>query len=609
MFYSEYVLAKKGALGKVWLAAHWQKKLTRNQMARSNIVEACNSIIKPPAPMALRTSGHLLLGVVRIHDGKQKSLMHDCSDALVKIKLAFRPGTVDMPASKSTASAASITMQETFADDFEGDFDPMSVDGFGDDAQANLNIGTAEEITLAEDNLDTIDATAPEMSGFGEDALENLGSGELEAPPFLDADDRPEEIEMGRERDADASFAPMELDESNTFGSEGGAAALKDAGLDTTLTNAADISEIPQDDISGMGTDISGMDANMSGFGDDFGFGNVSDVAADQSVHSVGNLSAAAEEEPPVAAEEQGPTPFGDLTLDTVEEEPKVAARPIKKKRKIMVDSALEIPSAVMRKGLEPHGPDDITRQPYRKVRGPFEYDRLPFSDAMHKWRLEDNSAEALLQRPSIKGLPPVLAKLFTRHFVTKPRPGPVEDGEMFVDQQDVEVGRRESGAVAAADDFPLDDYDAVHPEEQRPEDPSMYDPEPIADDSLLGDVSSLDQTSNSIAANSTMDQSSSVFDLGLADDHDQPLADADELDDAHITKRTQQMMANLRAGFKDADELSYQGITEGRPRRTAAAVFFELLVLKTKDYVDVEQPEPYADITIRPTELLLADA
>lgn len=46
MFYSEFVLAKKGALGKVWLAAHWEKKLTRTQMSKSNITEACASIIK-----------------------------------------------------------------------------------------------------------------------------------------------------------------------------------------------------------------------------------------------------------------------------------------------------------------------------------------------------------------------------------------------------------------------------------------------------------------------------------------------------------------------------------------------------------------------------------
>jgi cohesin complex subunit SCC1 len=87
MFYSEYVLAKKGPLGKVWLAAHWNKKLTRAMIAKSDVIEACQSIMKPPAPLALRTSGHLLLGVVRIHDSKQKSLMNDCSEALIKIKV------------------------------------------------------------------------------------------------------------------------------------------------------------------------------------------------------------------------------------------------------------------------------------------------------------------------------------------------------------------------------------------------------------------------------------------------------------------------------------------------------------------------------------------
>jgi hypothetical protein len=63
-----------------------------------------------------------------VHASLRSGLMHDCSDALIKIKLAFRSGTVDMPASKSMASEASITMQETFTDDFEGDFDPLSID-------------------------------------------------------------------------------------------------------------------------------------------------------------------------------------------------------------------------------------------------------------------------------------------------------------------------------------------------------------------------------------------------------------------------------------------------------------------------------------------------
>lgn len=44
--------------------------------------------------MALRTSGHLLLGVVRIYHRKAKYLLADCNEAFIKIKMAFRPGNV-----------------------------------------------------------------------------------------------------------------------------------------------------------------------------------------------------------------------------------------------------------------------------------------------------------------------------------------------------------------------------------------------------------------------------------------------------------------------------------------------------------------------------------
>ena len=45
-----------------------------------------DSIINPEAPLALRLSGQLLLGVVRIYSRKITYLYSDCNDALVKIK-------------------------------------------------------------------------------------------------------------------------------------------------------------------------------------------------------------------------------------------------------------------------------------------------------------------------------------------------------------------------------------------------------------------------------------------------------------------------------------------------------------------------------------------
>ena len=57
---------------------------------------------------------------------------------------------------------------------------------------------------------------------------------------------------------------------------------------------------------------------------------------------------------------------------------------------------------------------------------GPYDYDRPAFSDKMHAWRLQDTSAGAMLTRPSITGMAPELLKMFTRNYVTTPRPDPL---------------------------------------------------------------------------------------------------------------------------------------------------------------------------------------
>jgi cohesin complex subunit SCC1 len=61
MFYSQIILAKKGPLGKVWLAAHWDKKLGKQQIFSTDIAVSVESIVNPTVPLALRVSGHLLL--------------------------------------------------------------------------------------------------------------------------------------------------------------------------------------------------------------------------------------------------------------------------------------------------------------------------------------------------------------------------------------------------------------------------------------------------------------------------------------------------------------------------------------------------------------------
>ena len=62
--------------------------------------------------MALRLSGQLLLGVVKIYSRKARYLLEDCNEALVKIKMAFRPGIVDMTEKQAIAATGQITIPE-----------------------------------------------------------------------------------------------------------------------------------------------------------------------------------------------------------------------------------------------------------------------------------------------------------------------------------------------------------------------------------------------------------------------------------------------------------------------------------------------------------------
>lgn len=58
-------------------------------LRRSKHMCAADSIINPEAPLALRLSGQLLLGVVKVYSKKVGYLFQDCNDALVKVKQVY----------------------------------------------------------------------------------------------------------------------------------------------------------------------------------------------------------------------------------------------------------------------------------------------------------------------------------------------------------------------------------------------------------------------------------------------------------------------------------------------------------------------------------------
>ncbi|KAJ0081513.1 hypothetical protein Patl1_11924 [Pistacia atlantica] len=168
MFYSQFILAKKGPLGTIWIAAHLERKLRKNQVADTDIGVSVDSILFPEVPIALRLSSHLLLGVVRIYSRKVNYLFDDCSEALLKIKQAFRSTAVDLPPEESTAPYHSITLPETFdLDDFELPDNDIFQGNYVDH-----HVSTREQITLQ----DTMDGVVYSTSQFGLD--ERFGDGD-----------------------------------------------------------------------------------------------------------------------------------------------------------------------------------------------------------------------------------------------------------------------------------------------------------------------------------------------------------------------------------------------------------------------------------------------
>lgn len=90
MFYSETLLSKTGPLASVWLSANLERKVSKTLVLQSNIESSVNVIVDTTqAPIALRLSGQLLLGVVRIYSRKARYLLDDCNEAIIKIKMVY----------------------------------------------------------------------------------------------------------------------------------------------------------------------------------------------------------------------------------------------------------------------------------------------------------------------------------------------------------------------------------------------------------------------------------------------------------------------------------------------------------------------------------------
>ncbi|QDZ24116.1 Rad21/Rec8-like protein [Chloropicon primus] len=125
MFYHIQILAKKGPLGTIWIAAHHDKRLKRSQVFETQISNTIDSIITPEVPLALRLSGQLMLGIVRIYARKVSYLFQDCSQGYKGFKVQEN---VNLSKEALQSSVQAITLPEIEEDP---DFTQDDALGFG----------------------------------------------------------------------------------------------------------------------------------------------------------------------------------------------------------------------------------------------------------------------------------------------------------------------------------------------------------------------------------------------------------------------------------------------------------------------------------------------
>ncbi|KAI4173336.1 MAG: hypothetical protein LQ343_003047 [Gyalolechia ehrenbergii] len=196
MFYSETLLSKTGPLARVWLSANLERKLSKTHILQSNIENSVNAIVdQGQAPMALRLSGQLLLGVVRIYSRKARYLLDDCNEALLKIKMAraFRPGNVDLPANLNMPNPAALTIMDKISDPILPELDPSLLDF----RPMDIDFGSKKDDPLNWTSQLLSDPISVELGRNQPEQRPEYEDSDMDIDLDLDVDDGPS-IEVGR---------------------------------------------------------------------------------------------------------------------------------------------------------------------------------------------------------------------------------------------------------------------------------------------------------------------------------------------------------------------------------------------------------------------------
>ncbi|KAK9481366.1 Rec8 like protein-domain-containing protein [Lipomyces japonicus] len=570
MFYSESLLSKKGPLARVWLAANLERKLSKAQFLQTSIEKSVGAIVGDDvAPMALRLSGQLLLGVVRIYSRKTKYLLDDCSDALAKLRTTFRAGNVDLVTSAAVSNPQQLTLSNTITE----------LDLLLPDPSALLGLEPLPVLNIGAHTLAVKDITLPDL----QDSIELVRGGEVE-------DD------LARIGDDDLVLDTGEYLMNNPDALDDEPAVMPQDDDDYDYDQSIEIGRNNQ--LDGLDVENYGVELNEV---DDGGL----EIGGHEDDEELQKRLRAGEtfELMDVPSMRQDEDDTLSIALENEIQRDRASATPTKKrepaKRKQKIDSVTELKSAFI-------------KQMQTERTGLLRNESLiPRSrDGVALLSLYDKGIYDLIYKPSYlhESISSLLAPRLLPADNLKKRKKSAghgdEDDEEYEDQQQSDgVGKKLH--VDNEEQYAVDEELAIMPQDED----WGYDQGPIINDDDVRVDYSTDQVGDQDGSKFTSDD---VADQNLIDDQvDDDVDDVDAVADSSqavvtdVSRNTRQTVIQLRTALADVDSIEFQSLVKTHNRTDTVKFFFETLVLATKDAVEVSQAESYGTINIKAKESL----
>ncbi|KAJ7072380.1 Rec8 like protein-domain-containing protein [Mycena amicta] len=618
MFYSEEMLSRRGPLGRVWLAAHMERKLSKAQTLQTDIEQSVGEILGQEVElMALRLSGQLLLGVVRIYSRKARYLLDDCNEALLKIKMAFRPGVVDMTEDQLAVNKNTITLQGNALDidlllpdinwDREFNFEdrPLPAQGHHQAHIDDITLRTAADTFQSFDLNDPFDIGPSD--GLGSQDFLDLGLDFGDKPDNEDSMSVDGSVGVGRDlpmvdESLDAQF--MRNDDM-------------DVDLFSTHSKSRAASEHPFDGDM-MNIDLPDIDLGIN-------FGDPRSSRASSPLSDV-----------PLT-----PPPGDPIPLPS-DKTPKGKRKP--KEKKQIIDAVTELaggPGLNVGRRNNGLGPavttdvSDILADQHFLARDPLMMRLLEIrQDPIAHFLPTKVTPNGTFFFAGPPGLAPELAELFMRPLNTpssKRRAAAADKGAnkrpRLDGDDDLEHPRRagsaapsiagrsdiRAGSMAPDGTFDFGDNNGIGLDDFQLEVPE-------ADVNLRGKSAAPSELSrlSTPAPDGTFDDVGEtyadaacpiyMFDMKL---QSQAVDESAESDGKGYSKNTIKALGIIRKELKPADDddedkvLSFRQLADKASRRAAASFFFELLVLGTRDCIKINQAAPFENIEVQAKDKL----